>query len=419
MALNKFYQRFKLDNSLENEIGFNPYYREIQSGLSDPIIIDGERFINLASNNYLGLAADDRVKASAIEAIRKYGASLCGTPIATGYIDLFRPVEERLAKFVGLEASLILPSCYQANNGLFSAIAGKDDLILIDHYAHSSLVQGAKAAGCKIRPFLHNDLNHLKSILEKSLAYRQVFIVTESVFSTEGSIAPLKEIAALAEKYQALPVVDDSHGIGIIGEKCRGILEEAEIADYPGVYTASLGKALANSGGIIAGKKAIIDYLRYYCPHLVYSTALPPAVLGGINKVLDIIEGDGNEDWDYGSIKSRMKRYKSLISQGLVASGFKLTESKAPIISICTGSAKDTINLAKKFYENRILTTPFIAPSVPFNEGRVRLIAGGNLKEETIAQVLKIVEKIGHENHVDYEDHKKDKDHDYDEGHQL
>lgn len=391
MGLSQFYHRFKLDKSLEDQTGFNPYYREVQSGLSDLIIVDGESFINLASNNYLGLAADDRVKASAIEALEKYGTSLCGTPIATGYIDLFQIVEERLAKFVGLESSIILPSCYQANNGFFSAVAGKDDLIVIDHFAHSSLAQGAKSAGCKIRPFLHNDIDHLRGILEKSLAYRQVFIVTESVFSTDGSIAPMKEIGELAEEHHALPVVDDSHGIGTIGKEGRGILEEAGISDYPGIYTASLGKALANSGGMISGKKDLIDYLRYYCPHLVYSTAIPPSVLGGIAKVLDIIEED------YQEISSRMWRYKSLLSQSLLSAGFKPAEGKAPITSICTGSSADTINLAKRFYENRVLTTPFISPSVPTNEGKIRLIAGANLKEETINQVLEIVKTMGQE----------------------
>lgn len=391
MYLDQFYQRFQLDKSLEEETGFNPYYCQIHSGLSDPLIIGGDNFINLASNNYLGLAADERVKKLAAEALNKYGASLCGTPIATGYIDLFQTVEERLARFIGLESALIYPSCYQANNGLFSAVAGKDDLIVIDHFAHSSLVQGAKTAGCKIRPFLHNNLNHLQGILEKSTQYRQVFIVTESVFSTDGTLAPLKEIEDLAEKYHAVTVVDDSHGIGIMGKSGRGALEEWGINDFPGIYTASLGKALANAGGMIAGKKSLINYLRYYSSHLVYSTAVPPAVLGGINKVLDIIQED------FGEISGRMWQFKDLLSRSLVSAGFKITEGKAPITSICTGSSQDTIILAKKFYQHRVLTTPFIAPSVPAQEGKVRLIAGANLKEQTINQVLEIIQEIGQE----------------------
>lgn len=391
MTYQAFYRRYRLDKSLEEQTGFNPYYHKIRSGLSHPVLVDGESFMDLASNNYLGLAADPRVKAAAVAAVEKYGASLCGTPVATGYSDLFHRVEERLARFVGLDAAILLPSCYQANNGLFFAIAGKEDLIVIDHDAHSSLIQGARAAGCRIRPFLHHDVQHLTGILEKSRSYRQVFVVTESVFSTDGTIAPWKEIVRVAEKYHAVPVVDDSHGIGVIGKGGGGILEEAGTAGYPGIYTASLGKALANSGGMIAGKKELIDYLRYYCPHLVYSTALPPAVLGGIDKVLDLVEED------FFGLSRPMWHNKDLLSQCLFANGFPLTEGQAPITSICTGSAADTIRLAQRFYENRVLTTPFIPPAVPPRGGKVRLIAGGGLPEAVMDQVLAVIEKMGRE----------------------
>jgi glycine C-acetyltransferase len=387
MELNDFYRRFILDRSLEEKAGFNPYYCELQSGLIDPIVIDGQDFINLASNNYLGLAADLRVTDSAAEALHKYGASLCGTPIATGYIDLFKKLEKRLSRFVGLESSIILPSCYQANNGLFLSVAGSQDLIIIDHYAHSSLIQGANAAGCKVRPFLHNNLEHLKGILENSSKYRQVFVVTESVFSTDGSIAPLKGITELALQFSAVPVVDDSHGIGVIGKSGRGILEYCGMENYPGIYTASLGKALANSGGMIAGRSGFIEYMKYYCPHLVYSTAIPPSVLGGINKVIDIIEND------FEDISIRMWKYRDLLRDCLLECGFRLSDSKAPITSICAGNSDETIALARTFFENKILTTPFIAPSVPLKEGKVRLIAGANLEEETINTVLDVIEK--------------------------
>jgi len=391
MSFDKFFERYKLDKSIVEKNDFNPYYHQLKSSLSDPISIDGEDFIDLASNNYLGLADDERVKEAACRAIKSYGTSLCGTPIATGYIDLFKAVEDKLSKFVGLEASILLPSCYQANNGLFSAIVGKEDLIIVDHYAHSSLIEGIKAAGCKIRPFLHNNMEHLEQILKQASKYRQSFIVTESVFSTDGTISPFKEIVALASKYNALPIIDDSHGLGVIGKSGKGILEEASIGNYGGIYTASLGKAFANSGGIIAGPNSIIEYLRYYCPHLVYSTALPPAALGGIEKVIDIIETD------FKAITNRMWNYRNTISKCLASNGFKLADGKAPITSIVSGSSEATIILAKKFYENKILTTPFIAPSVPFNQGKVRLIAGANLKEESIEKVLKIIKKIGME----------------------
>lgn len=388
MYSDKFYQRFTLKEELVQEAGLNPFYRHVQSGLDDPMQIDEGKFINLAANNYLGLANDERIKIAVIEAVKRYGASLCGTPIATGYSDLYQRVEKKLAGFIGVEDAVILPSGYQANNGLFSSTARKEDLIIFDHFVHSSLLQGIKSARCKIRPFLHNDVGHLQGILAKSGNYQQVFVVTESVFSTEGSIAPFKEIVAVCSHYNALPVVDDSHGIGVIGKSGKGILESKQITDYQGIYTASLGKALANAGGMIAGKKKIIEYLRYHCSHLIYSTALTPGVLGGIEKALDIIVAE------FPLLSSKMWCYQKRIRSSLLKAGFSLCPAEAPINSVIAGKSVDTIILSKKFYDRNIFTTPFIAPSVPVNEGRVRLIAGANLKDETIETVIRCIEEM-------------------------
>jgi 7-keto-8-aminopelargonate synthetase-like enzyme len=388
MRIENYYQSLRLDESLVEKAGFNPYYRHIQSGLDDAIVIDGQNYINLAANNYLGLANDARVKKAIAVAVEKYGASLCGTPIATGCIDLYARLEKRLAQFVGLEDAILLPSCYQANNGLFTAVAAKDDVILIDHFAHSSLVQGARSVGCKIRPFLHNNLEHLNSILDKTRDFRQVFVVTESVFSTEGSIAPVRALTDLCLRYNAIPVIDDSHGIGVLGEKGDGILAHSGVDDYFGIYTASLGKALANAGGMIAGKKAMIDHLRYYCPHLIYSTALTPGIVAGIDAVLDIMEAE------YETISRRMRDYQLTIHQALRANGFDVLAGEAPINSIRAGDPEATLRLAKRFYDCQVLTTPFIYPSVSMQEGRVRLIAGANLKTESLGHVQKAIQSI-------------------------
>jgi|SRR5680860_139630 len=389
MYLRDFYNRFSLDESLREVSGHNPYYRRIDSGLDEKILVNGHMMIDLASNNYLGLATDGRVKQAAMEAVQKYGVSLCGTPIATGYSDLYQRLEEKLSSFIGLEETIIFPSCYQANNGLFSSIAGPQDLIVVDRFAHSSLIQGIKSARCKIRPFLHNNLEHLEGILRRSTGYRQVFVVTESVFSTEGSIAPFKEIVQLCENYNALSVVDDSHGIGVLGKSGKGILEEQGIEGYRGIYTASLGKAMANSGGMVSGEKRLIDYLKYYCPHLVYSTALTPAALAGTEAVLDIIQAE------FGVLKSRVVTYQQEIYKSLVEGGLTVISGDAPINSIQTGSKEATFSFAKKLYEKGILSTPFIEPSVPVGEGQVRLIAGANLTQDTIAEATGIIKRIG------------------------
>ncbi len=384
MKLNDF-----LKNKREVEaIGFNPYFNVIQSDLSDRIIIDNKEFINFASNNYLGLANDERIKEASIEAIKKYGVSLCGTPIACGYIDLFKNIEKKLARFVGSEDALIFPSCYQANNGIFSTLVNKNDIIIFDRYAHSSLIEGIKLTQAKARYFLHNDVADLENILKKNANYSNRYIVTESVFSIEGSIAPVDEIIPLCNKYDAKLIIDDSHGIGVLGKSGKGVLEHFNIKEFNGVYTASLGKALANAGGIIASKNEVIDFLRFYTPHLIYSTAITPATLGGIEKTLDIIENE------FCILKEKLFLYKKIIKEALVNSNFNIVDSSAPINSINSNSKENTIRITKDFYDKGLFVTPFIEPSTPLNKCKIRLIAGANLKKETILEAVNIIERV-------------------------
>jgi glycine C-acetyltransferase len=388
MDISGFYETHRLNDQVARQAGFNPYYPLIQSALGDPLLIAGKEFINLSSNNYLGLSNDPRVVNAAIDGLKEYGVSMCSTPVAAGYSELFSKAEKALSGFSGLEEALIFPSCYQANNGLFQAIANPGDLVVVDRFAHSSLVEGIKTAGCRYRPFRHNDLDHLGDILKRSQQYDQVFVVTESVFSTEGSISPFREINELCLYYGAIPVVDDSHGIGVIGQTGKGILEYSGIRDFQGIYTASLGKALATAGGMIGGKKTLMGYLRYSVSHLLYSTAILPAALRALLKVLEIIETE------YPSISERLWRYTRTLSRGLQESGYLLTGTVTPIVSVCSGDPVETLLLSKEMYENGILGTPFIYPSVPEKEGRIRLICGANLKPESIDKAVGIFHKI-------------------------
>jgi len=388
MRNNQFYRRYQLDDSVAKEAGFNPYYPLLSSGLNDTVTISDKAFIDLASNNYLGLANDPRVRQAAINGIHKYGVSLCATPVASGYSELFKEAESRLTEFVGLEDTIILPSCYQANNGLFSAIASIDDIILVDRDAHSSLMEGIRAADCKYRLFRHNDMEHLEELLKRSKGKGQLFVVTESVFSTEGSIAPFDKINNLCSQYGAISVIDDSHGIGVLGKDGKGILSHFSISNYDGIYTASLGKALGVIGGMISGKISLINYLRFSISHLIYSTAVLPAPLTALLEVLNIIEDD------FPSISNKLWEYAKKLKHGLTQAGFSMINSQAPISSIRSGSSKETLILAKKFYRANILTTPFIYPSVPEKEGRIRLIAGANFSESSIEQVINILPEI-------------------------
>ncbi len=372
---------------------YHVYYPSIGSDLADPLLVDRHYAVNLATNNYLGLANDARIKRAYIDAIEKYGISMCATPIAGGYTDQFEAAASALAPFIGVDSLLVYPSCYQANNGLFSAIATKDDLILFDRCAHSSLIQGVFAVGCKMYPFKHNDMEALEYLLRKKTGYAHVFVVTESVFSTEGSIAPFADIYRLCMQYGATPVIDDSHGIGVLGNHGGGILDHAGIADYSGIYTTSMGKAMANNCGVIGGPKHLIDHLQYFSSHLVYSTAVAPCVLAGIRRTLEILESEFPERI------SRVYDFHRRIREALQSAGYETARGAAPINSVEAGDCIATVALARELLDRGVLTTPFVYPSVPRNGGRVRMIAGANLDPETITTVCRVFAELKQEIH--------------------
>ena len=384
----EFYQSLAIDKSPLEALGFNPYYQPLGGLGKGRPQLGGGRYFDLASNDYLGLASDPRVHEAITRAIREYGASMCGTPIATGYARVLAELERQLARFTGLEAAVVFPSCYQANQALFPCIATAEDVIIVDHYAHASLGQGIKAAACKVKPFLHNDVEHLERQLKSSSGFRQIFVVTESVFSTEGTVAPLGKIVELCRRYQAIPIVDDSHGLGVLGKTGRGILEESALTDYPGIFTASLGKALGNAGGTIAGRAALVDALRYSCPGLIYSTALLPGAAAGILCALEIIKTEferiGRVMWE---------NHRRLVDV-LRRRGFDLRSGPAPIAAIHGGSAQGTIALAKQFFDQGVLTTPFVPPSVPEREGTLRLILGAKLGGDGMEELMQLLGRL-------------------------
>lgn len=381
----------KLDRKLVDATGFNPYYHALETALGETVAIDHENYIDLASNNYLGLANAGEIKAYAIKMLERYGLSMCGTPVATGYTELLRNTEAQLASFIGVADAIVLPSCYQANIGLFDTLADSETVIFVDHYAHSSLIKGIQGSGAKVKPFLHNRAEHLEKCLKHQKGTQLKLVVTESVFSTEGSLAPLEDIQALCLQYGAIPIVDDSHGIGVLGSQGRGALSHFGLKNYTGLYTASLGKGMGNIGGVIGGDRDTLDYMRYYCPHLVYSTAVTPVNLGGIAKSIEVVLRD------HAMLMERAKTHKETIACALAEAGFPVLPSETLINSIHTGTAENTFRMAKAFYAERLLTTPFVEPSVPPNEGKLRLIAGADFSQEAVNTVCERIRRIGAE----------------------
>ncbi|MGW8161325.1 MAG: aminotransferase class I/II-fold pyridoxal phosphate-dependent enzyme, partial [Desulfobulbales bacterium] len=324
----------QIDLHLAQELSFNPYYGELQAGLGKTTQVAGTPILDLASNNYLGLANDQRVVDAAGAALAENGLSLCGTPIAIGANRLYNMLCRKLEAFLGLERAVLYPSCYQANMGLFASLAGKQDVILVDQFAHASLLQGMRITRARIMPFAHNDMDYLKKLLGRCEKYRRVLVVSESVFSTRGTICPLARMHALAEEFGALSVIDDSHGLGVLGAQGRGILEHEDIQSYSGIYTASLGKALGGQGGVVAAPAEIMEYLRYANEALIYSTALTPPVIGGLLEVLRIIAAE------FPARSAKLAANRMLLLETAGRAGLKTIAGDAPIIGVMQGSER-------------------------------------------------------------------------------
>ena len=386
MPSRDLFEDLQVDLSLAGQLGFNPFYPRIEARSNGKVLLGGRWYIDFASNDYLGLATDRALCTVYADSIDRFGVSLCGTPVAAGGNETVMRMEERFAAFIGCESVLAFPSCYQANTSLFQAILTKDDRVLVDHFAHASLIEGIRASGCRLMPFVHNDCSHLEKLLMKKGPFRRSVVVTESVFSTEGSIAPFDRINELCREYEALAVVDDSHGVGVIGRNGAGILSHYGIGGFDGIYTASLGKALANNGGIIAAGSNIISALRYRSSGLMYSTGLPPAAAAGVLWALDRLTSG------FASLRARLDENRAALSAAIEKTGLRTTDSATPLIAVQCGTMRETILFAKKLYDNGIVATPFVEPSVAPNRGVVRIIPGAGVPLDDCRKAAFIIE---------------------------
>ncbi|MCK5283715.1 MAG: aminotransferase class I/II-fold pyridoxal phosphate-dependent enzyme [Nanoarchaeota archaeon] len=382
-----FEDSLKIDKGILEKAKFNPYFMEVQSALGKTVKINHKNLISLGSNDYLGIANSKELKESAKKAIDKYGISMCGTPIVIGYTDLNKILESKIAKFLGFDDSLVFPSGYQANLGAFKFLAGKEDVIIVDEIAHSSVIQGARLCRAKLIKFAHNNTDELEQILKFCKKYRKRFIAVDGLYSTEGDIASLDIISELAKKYDAFTIVDDAHGIGILGKNGKGSLELKNVLGKIDMVTGSLGKALGCAGGFIATNSKVAEFFRYFCPPFVYSTALPPSIVAASIASLDLVEKSEAK-------RKRLYKNKEMLFNGLKEIGYNLTESDTPLFSIKSKEAQEIINLARDLYKKGVYATPFVPPSVPLGSSRLRLIPHAGLGDEEINTVIRIFKDL-------------------------
>ncbi len=346
--------------------GLTKREREITSAQGARVTVGARQVINLSANNYLGLAGDARLVAAAKAAMDDHGYGMASVRFICGTQDLHRALEARLARYLGTDDSILFAACFDANGGLFEPLLGEEDAVISDSLNHASIIDGIRL--CKARRFRYanNDMADLEAQLMAARAggARFIMIATDGVFSMDGTYAKLGEIAALAEKYGAVTMVDDCHATGFTGPQGRGTPARAGVKID--LLTGTLGKALGGAlGGYIAGPQAAIDLLRQRARPYLFSNALPPAVVGAGLAALDIIEGADD-------LRAKLADNARYWRAGLAALGFDLIAGDHPIIPVMLGDAKRAQAFASALFDRGVLAPAFFFPVVPKGAARIR-----------------------------------------------
>lgn len=361
--------------------------RRINSAQGPRVKIDGREIILLSSNNYLGLANHPRVKESAIWAIEKYGFGSGASRLISGNMTLHEELEERIADFKGTEAAILFNSGYTANIGIIPALVGKGDFIYSDELNHVSIIDGSRLSRAEIRIYPHKDMTVLEELLKKDKNNGRKLIVTDTVFSMDGDIAPLKDIYNLSQKYSAFLMVDEAHATGVLGSKGRGAVEHFALKGENIIQMGTLGKALGTFGAYIAGSKDLIVYLRNKARSFIYTTSLPPAVAAAAIEAINIIAEDDS------LIKGLWDNRKVFID-GLHSLGFDTLSSETPIIPVLAGNIHKALEMAETLYEECIYAPAIRPPTVPEGSSRIRTTVMANHTKEDIEAALSAFRKI-------------------------
>lgn len=385
-----------LSNELEQMAKAGTLKRELplRSPQGAVVEIEGKgEVIMLTSNNYLGLANHPAIVAAAEKAESDYGYGLASVRFICGTQTIHRQLEQRISEFFGTEETILYGSCWNANEGLFQTITTEEDVIISDELNHASIIDGIRLAKSRKERYKNRDVADVRRALEATKDARNKVIMTDGVFSMEGSLAPLPELVQLANEYGAFLVVDESHGTGVLGKTGRGTAEELGVFGKIDAYTSTLGKALGGShGGFTTGPRVLVDYLRQKSRPYLFSNTLPPAVVMGSMAALDLLEKDT-------SFVDRLRQNTMHFRQGLTARGVVIREGITPIVPILIGDTAKAIAMSAELLDRGVYVSGFGFPVVPQGQARLRCqISAAHTTEQldrAINAIAELAEKFG------------------------
>ncbi|MCL4504218.1 MAG: 8-amino-7-oxononanoate synthase [Deltaproteobacteria bacterium] len=346
--------------------------------------LDGRVLLNLSSNDYLGLALDSRLIAAAQDAAARWGAGAGASRLVSGHQSLHAGVEEKLAAFKGTQAAVIFSTGYMANLGVISALVGPGDAVFGDKLNHASIYDGIKLSGATLHRFPHRDLNRLEDLLRQHQGARRRLIITDSVFSVDGDLAPLTELVALKERFGAALMIDEAHATGVLGERGAGLAEALGLTGRIEVHLGTFSKALGSLGGYVAGDQRLIDYLHNRSRSFIYSTALAPPVLGAIDAALGIVAREPER-------RLYLQEESEKFRQRLMNAGLDTLGSETQIIPVLVGDNARTLEFASKLRQQGLMAVALRPPTVPPGKARVRFSLSAAHSREDLAHALKII----------------------------
>lgn len=358
----------------------------LESEQGSKVIIDGKEVIQLSSNNYLGLTSHPRLRRAALEAVEKYGAGTGSVRTIAGTFTMHDQLEKKLAEFKHTEASLVFQSGFTTNQGVLSAILSQEDVVISDELNHASIIDGIRLTKAGRKVYKHVDMSSLEEALKETQTYRKRLIVTDGVFSMDGNIAPLPEIVELAEKYEALVMVDDAHASGVLGKNGRGTVNHFGLDGRVHIQVGTLSKAIGVLGGYVASSQTLIDYLIHKGRPFLFSTSHPPAVTMACSEAIDVLLEEPE-------LIDKLWENTRYLKQGLKELGFNTGNSDTPITPVIVGDEALSHQFSDKLLEHGVFAQGIAFPTVAKGMARVRTIVTAQHSMEELQQALDAFER--------------------------
>lgn len=371
-------------------VGMYPFFKAIQRLDGPHVTVDGRDMIMIGSNNYLGLTTHPKVREAALRALEEYGTSCSGSRFLNGTLELHEELEASLAAFVGKEAAQVFSTGFQTNQGAIAPLIGRGDTVIIDRLVHASVLEGVRLSFGKVRRFRHNDPESLRKNLEASDTSHGTLVIVDGVYSMEGNLAALPEIVAVSKEFGARVMVDDAHGIGVLGATGKGTLEHFDLTDDVDLVMGTFSKSLASLGGFIAGDAKVISYIKHHSRALIFSASMPPSAIAAVKSALEVIETEPE-------IRERLWENTRFLLESVQELGYETGPTETPIVPLIVGDDFRTALLWKRLFEEGLFTNCVISPGVAQGQQRIRMCLMATHVREDLEKVVDIVGRVGRE----------------------